>query len=398
MADMNLQSELNNIKNWKRTSKKKYDVYVCRPAIGSRVTNVLDGAKYTTDQNKQFVMSGTVGETWVIDFGKLCKTYNLLGGQPITEDVIKSRLKGQKMDWLHVETKADADINFAFHLDPTKYGNACKNFPVQTSWGDTLYANRTGIKHGVGDFLVCAAGPDGQPNLKDVWVVNGTVFPNTYDMRAFPGLMKNVQIDNKQTPVPKSISTAADKVKTADVTDDKDTGRARTEFQIVGRYMNGKEVTGYHLQSIKTGKSGRFTKAQVCFLIGREQITNCVAQITNNDVILRGKGMNLTDLPIINAKGELRNSDELGKVRRGTEAIEALNQFRIVGTLKSGRNTVGYMVQNAGCGTKRLSRADVIKLAKQGKIGNARVQQYQGRDLLRGVDCNLDQLPSEIMK
>ena len=91
-------------------------------------------------------------------------------------------------------------------------------------------------------------------------------------------------------------------------------------------------------------------------------------------------------------------SDELGKVRRGTEAIEALNQFRIVGTLKSGRNTVGYMVQNAGCGTKRLSRADVIKLAKQGRIGNARVQQYQGRDLLRGVDCNLDQLPSEIMK
>ena len=29
-------------------------------------------------------------------------------------------------------------------------------------------------------------------------------------------------------------------------------GARRTEYQIVGRYMDGKEVTAYHLQSIET--------------------------------------------------------------------------------------------------------------------------------------------------
>ena len=37
-------------------------------------------------------------------------------------------------------------------------------------------------------------------------------------------------------------------------------GAKRTQYQIVGRYMDGKEVTGYHLQSLDTGKSGKYNK------------------------------------------------------------------------------------------------------------------------------------------
>ena len=57
--------------------------------------------------------------------------------------------------------------------------------------------------------------------------------------------------------------------------------------------MDGADVTGYHLQSIESGKSGRFTKGQVCFLVGRGQITNCTAQLYKEDVLLRGNGMSL---------------------------------------------------------------------------------------------------------
>ena len=53
---------------------------------------------------------------------------------------------------------------------------------VQTAWGDVLQANRAGVPHGEGDYLVCGAGEDGQPDLSDVWVVNGAIFPDTYDM------------------------------------------------------------------------------------------------------------------------------------------------------------------------------------------------------------------------
>ena len=161
--------------------------------------------------------------------------------------------------------------------------------------------------------------------------------------------------------------------------------------------MDGSDVTGYHIQSIETGKSGRYTKDQICFLVGRGQITNCTAQLYQDKVLLRGNGMRLEDLPIIREDGELRNSDGLGKIRKGTSAAQAVEMFNIIGTVKAGRNTVGYVIQNAGCGIKKVKRAQVIQLAQQGKIGNARVQNYNGQILLRGVGVNLDDLPSEII-
>ena len=60
----------------------------------------------------------------------------------------------------------------------------------------------------------------------------------------------------------------------------------KTEYQIVGRYMSGKSVVGYHLQSLETGKSGRFTKEQVYYLVGNDQVTNCTGQIYKDDVLL----------------------------------------------------------------------------------------------------------------
>lgn len=50
---------------------------------------------------------------------------------------------------------------------------------VSTSWGEVLTANREGVPHGNGDFIVFA-NKDGKPNPDDSWVVNGMVFNNTY--------------------------------------------------------------------------------------------------------------------------------------------------------------------------------------------------------------------------
>lgn len=171
----------------------------------------------------------------------------------------------------------------------------------------------------------------------------------------------------------------------------------KIEYQIVGRYMDGPEVTGYHLQSIETGKSGRYSNEQVYYLVGREQVTNCTGQIYQDKVLLRGKGISLNDLPVINEDGNIKNTDNIGKVRRGTSATDAINQFMIVKLIKQGRNTVGYVIQNAGGGTKKVNRQQILGLAQQGKIGNARVQNYQGKILLRGVNVNLDELPIEMI-
>lgn len=170
---------------------------------------------------------------------------------------------------------------------------------------------------------------------------------------------------------------------------------AKVEYQIVGRYMNGTEVVGYHLQSIETGKSGRYSREQVYYLVGRDQVTNCTGQIYQDKVLLRGKGISLDSLPIINEEGELKRAESVGKVRRGTSASQALEQFMVVKLIKDGRNTVGYVIQNAGGATKRISKEEAFKLADSNKLGNARLQNYKGVLSLRGVNTNLDELPIE---
>ena len=169
------------------------------PGPGKSVTNFLEGSHYVTNENKPFVLSGTVGECWTVDAKKLFKTYRLFGGQPLTVDYLKSKVVNEKLDWIHLETVANGQVNWAFFLNPRKYEvQAVTNFPVQTSWGETLLANRPEVKHGTGDFLVYTDN-NGLPNFNDMWVVNRAIFPNTYDMRAFPGLTGGHVKQGRQT-------------------------------------------------------------------------------------------------------------------------------------------------------------------------------------------------------
>ena len=170
-------------------------------------------------------------------------------------------------------------------------------------------------------------------------------------------------------------------------------GAKRTEYQIVGRYMDGKEVTAYHLQSLESGKSGRYTKEQVCYLVGRGQVTNCSGQIYQDKVLLRGVGISLEDLPVQQEDGKLSRTDGVGHVRRGATAADAMTQVMLVGVIVNGRNVVGYVVQNAGGGQSRISREDLLAQAKAGRVGNARVQMYNGQVILKGVNCDLKSLP-----
>jgi len=168
-------------------------------------------------------------------------------------------------------------------------------------------------------------------------------------------------------------------------------GAQRTQYQIVARSMSGKEVTGYYLQSFESGKRGLYTKEQVAYLVGRDQITNCKGQLYQDKVLLRGVGISLEDLPIINDDG-IKNSDGLGRIRRGTTAEDAINQVNIVALIVEGRNTLGYVVQNAGGGRANVPRNQLLQLARDGKVGNARVQSYRGQLILKGVNCDLTAL------
>lgn len=184
---------------------KLYEVYVCMPELGSPVHNVLEGADYVINENQRYVLSGTKGEVWATDMRSLSKTYVMMDGSAITEDIFTNKtqkVNGKSVvDWFKIQTKqGSGPQNYALFV-PKEY-----MVKVYTSLGDVLLANRPDVSHGKGDFIVCSVAPNGEPNLNDMWVLNGEVFPYTYVMTGFRGFANN--LDAHETPKPKSIIPA----------------------------------------------------------------------------------------------------------------------------------------------------------------------------------------------
>ena len=170
-------------------------------------------------------------------------------------------------------------------------------------------------------------------------------------------------------------------------------------LQIVGRYMSGSEVTAYHLSNIEDEKSGKYSREAVAYLIGKGLITNCDAQLYNGDIILRGKGMKLSSLPVKYESGEVANVRETVMHRRNRDIENMFNSLEVVGIIKSGRETIAYELKNNGGRVKPFTKNRTIELAKEGKLSNARMQNWKdgktGKStmLLRGINCDLSKLP-----
>ena len=134
--------------------------------------NFLELTDYhVEDDGVSVVLKGTLGEEWVTKLSKVLKTYTKEDGSALTD----SDLLNNKGTFIPLRAKATPDANFAFFVP--------KNVivEVQTAWGDVLYTNKSDTDHGKGDYLVCN-NKDGQPDLSDVWVVNGAVFETTYKL------------------------------------------------------------------------------------------------------------------------------------------------------------------------------------------------------------------------
>ncbi len=178
---------IRNPANWKPTRKKSYYIWACMPKQGTKVYNALEGSSYITNVDRPIVLCGTAHEMWIVDLRKLASTYVMPDGRAITKEVLRSmaiNVNGKCcIDWFKIKAMSvNQPLNFAIHVPLS-----VRNFPVNTAWGDVLYANRTGVGHGSGDFLVCASNR-GMPLLSDVWVVNGEIFPHTYNLKSFPNM------------------------------------------------------------------------------------------------------------------------------------------------------------------------------------------------------------------
>ncbi len=147
--------------------------YVIQGMMVSRdfpFSNYLEDVAYVAKPNgSDVVLKGLVDELWRSSLDKVIKTYTKEDGSALTAADFKPD------QYIKLKTKAEGGY-FACFVPKVKL------VQVQTSWGDTLTANRPEVPHGDGDYLICRAGKDGQPDFSDVWIVNGVVFPLTYDM------------------------------------------------------------------------------------------------------------------------------------------------------------------------------------------------------------------------
>ena len=79
-------------------------------------------------------------------------------------------------------------------------------------------------------------------------------------------------------------------------------------YNVTGRYMSGTEVTAYHLVDNNGGYIVA-SKEKTIYLAGRNLINNMRVQTSGDDVIIRGRGINLNQLPVYDTnKSTYRNT------------------------------------------------------------------------------------------
>lgn len=329
ITDTPIWQEMNNPANWYKTKKNNYSIWATIVKPGVEVYNQLEDCHYVTDANNCVVLSGTRGEQWVTTISKLASTYyftnSIKEGLPkrpidpsnpnsalvdesqiINKTSIMARGKKGVMPWQSITTipVKTGYTNYCFSL-PKYY----MNITVMTSWGQPLIANRTEIKRetGLGDFILCSMTPDGQPNLNDIWVVNGDIFISTYNKKMYPKLakwMKNrdlSKISNKaQKPekelavLPKQVNTDSNgnitSVNKSTTTTTKSGGAPRNEYRLVSKFTkNGKAVIAYEVEEVNSNKRQTVDKSALFWLVGRGQVQGVTVQIRGSKIGLLGK-------------------------------------------------------------------------------------------------------------
>lgn len=76
--------------------------------------------------------------------------------------------------------------------------------------------------------------------------------------------------------------------------------KALKNYQVVGRYMNGNEVTGYRLVDISNGgrRGVKVNREQMAYLLGKSAVQNCCGLLYPDKLVVRGVGTALESLPV----------------------------------------------------------------------------------------------------
>lgn len=157
--------------NWFLTGKKEYTIQAMMVSKEMTFHNDLEVVDLVaSDDGETVVLKGTRDEIWTSPLPQVIARYTKPDSSPLCKDDFAN--KDVFIDIVTIPTK---DTYYAMYVpkDITVI--------VETAQGDVLHTNLPNAQHGEGDYLICTIGEDGEPNLSDVWVLNGLIFPDCYD-------------------------------------------------------------------------------------------------------------------------------------------------------------------------------------------------------------------------
>lgn len=178
-------------------------------------------------------------------------------------------------------------------------------------------------------------------------------------------------------------------------------------YKVTGRYMDGQKIVGYHLVG-EDGSQAQENKDRIIWLISKGRISNMRIQVgTNKEIIIRGKGVNLNNLPVYDSVKQQFRGDQASQqaansavqVDNNVSEANAMGQYTIIKRIMFKNSCLGYELQDHSGAVVRKKRDDVINLAIQKLISNAVAQKYtkQGETvakvIIRGIGCDLSKLP-----
>lgn len=180
---------------------------------------------------------------------------------------------------------------------------------------------------------------------------------------------------------------------------------ANITYRVTGRYMHGQNVTAYHLVG-SDGSQLKENKERIIYLIRNGYIENMRIQTVDNQYIIRGKGINLNNLPVFDeGKQQFRNDTMSQHVANSSVQpkrdynVNPMGQYTITKRIMNKNTCLGYVIVDHSGKETRVSRSKTIELAIKKLISNATAQKYKRPDsdkpdiILRGAGCDLGKLP-----
>ncbi len=157
--------------NWFLTGKKEYTVQAMMVSKETTFHNDLEVVDLVaSDDGETVVLKGVKNEIWTSPLPQVIARYTKPDGSELRKEDF-----AEKDVYIDIVTIPSTDTLYAMHI-PKDITVA-----VETAQGNVLHSNLPNAPHGEGDYLVCTINEDGGPDLTDVWILNGTIFPECYD-------------------------------------------------------------------------------------------------------------------------------------------------------------------------------------------------------------------------